>query len=196
MVLLGLKPSIASTLRHIILPPKASHWAFWHRNIKLPTLEDLKNTMPSLCTTSCYLIFCNGKETTTIEKDRVTGLVRTSSSFITATNHDVDNADESVAAAHEGPNFASMAELFDESLTRSGCVQKCYNDALKSNPQAEIPMVDVEKWMVTYPILNECTHYAVIMDPIKGELRWARRWRKPYKPSKATRALHTSPWHA
>jgi hypothetical protein len=215
-VLLGFKPSIASTLRHILLPPTPSRWAFWRSAPQLPTIESLRKTIPTLVTTSCYLIFNTGKETMTIEKDRITGLVRTSDTFITATNHDADTGVRSNLPAPTSPAAVTgMDEIVDESLTRKACAQKCFDDAVKAAASAANPtssgktddsaavaaptgvtVQDVEKWLGTYPILNECTHHASIMDPTTGQIRWARRWVKPFRPGKEIRSLYASPWHS
>ncbi|KAJ5723606.1 beta subunit of N-acylethanolamine-hydrolyzing acid amidase-domain-containing protein [Penicillium malachiteum] len=32
------------------------------------------------------------------------------------------------------------------------------------------------KWLTTFPVVNETTHYATIMDPCKGEISWIRRY--------------------
>ncbi|KAJ6022198.1 beta subunit of N-acylethanolamine-hydrolyzing acid amidase-domain-containing protein [Penicillium herquei] len=32
------------------------------------------------------------------------------------------------------------------------------------------------KWVTTFPVVNETTHYATIMDPCKGEIAWIRRY--------------------
>jgi hypothetical protein len=32
------------------------------------------------------------------------------------------------------------------------------------------------EWLTTYPVLNESTHYAVIMDPARGKVVWAERY--------------------
>ncbi|KAJ5735847.1 beta subunit of N-acylethanolamine-hydrolyzing acid amidase-domain-containing protein [Penicillium malachiteum] len=32
------------------------------------------------------------------------------------------------------------------------------------------------KWLTTFPVVNETTHYAAIMDPCKGEIAWIRRY--------------------
>lgn len=31
-------------------------------------------------------------------------------------------------------------------------------------------------WLTTYPVLNESTHYAVVMDPAEGKVVWAKRY--------------------
>ncbi|KAJ5183002.1 beta subunit of N-acylethanolamine-hydrolyzing acid amidase-domain-containing protein [Penicillium capsulatum] len=35
---------------------------------------------------------------------------------------------------------------------------------------------EVVTWLTTYPIVNESTHYAIVMDPIRGKPIWVRRY--------------------
>ncbi len=37
-------------------------------------------------------------------------------------------------------------------------------------------------WMGEYPIVNECTHFAVLMDPKEGRVVWLKRRLEPYVP--------------
>lgn len=38
------------------------------------------------------------------------------------------------------------------------------------------------QWLGTYPITNETTHFAVVMDPTEGRIAWVRRYLEPYMP--------------
>jgi beta subunit of N-acylethanolamine-hydrolyzing acid amidase len=180
LVLLGRRPSIASTLRKMILPGEneISSWKW------------LSQRLVSTTTTSCYLIFCNGNETLIIEKDRVSGELQSSKDFVSAANHDVSHEQESVREAQgsskaKSSEITGIEEIISESIDRKGCLDTCFQDALTSskhqNGEAVVEMRDVERWLQTYPILNECTHYAVIMDPESGSITWMRRWIKPYR---------------
>lgn len=48
----------------------------------------------------------------------------------------------------------------------------------KREEQAELAVAREEaiEWLTMYPILNESTHYACLMDPIKGDVCWGRRY--------------------
>jgi hypothetical protein len=153
----------------------------------LPTLEEITKSFPSTASTSCYIIASNGLQTTIFEKDLKTALVRSSTSFITATNHDVtsESQPQEVAAPAQNDMLLIDAEFLDESIDRKQCVEEKWRRAVKryakANPgsgeeEAFVRRADVEKWMVSYPIANECTHYAVVMDAVKGEVVWCRRW--------------------
>ncbi|GKT72917.1 LOW QUALITY PROTEIN: N-acylsphingosine amidohydrolase protein [Colletotrichum tofieldiae] len=46
----------------------------------------------------------------------------------------------------------------------------------------EVPGVDeaiLQQWVETYPTTNECTHFACIMDPASGTIRWIARGPEP-----------------
>jgi hypothetical protein len=188
-VLLGFRPSIASTLRAFILPKKKG----WSKSQPLPCLGKITSELPCTVSTACYIIASDGNTTTVFEKDRAVAEIRSSTSFITATNHDV--ACE-VDPSH--PNHPSkmldtigMQDLIDESIDRKQCIEKKWRKIVtrycKENPwatedDASLAVGDLQRWMVSYPIVNECTHYAVIMDPKKGELVWCRRWKESLSP--------------
>lgn len=38
---------------------------------------------------------------------------------------------------------------------------------------------EIVDWITAYPITNECTHYATVMDPAKGKISWVRRHLDP-----------------
>lgn len=52
--------------------------------------------------------------------------------------------------------------------------QKNPVDATDENPS--ITAFKAKQWLTTYPVLNECTHYAVLMMPSTGTVVWARRF--------------------
>jgi hypothetical protein len=85
-----------------------------------------------------------------------------------------------------------MDDLIEESMDRKQCIEKKWRKAVtrfcRDNPWATeedvaVGQRDVQRWMTSYPITNECTHYAVIMDPKKGEIVWTRRWKEPLRAS-------------
>ncbi|KAL1970750.1 hypothetical protein VTN77DRAFT_2584 [Rasamsonia byssochlamydoides] len=46
------------------------------------------------------------------------------------------------------------------------------------NDTAATPQ-EVIKWLSTYPVTNETTHFAAIMDPTEGKVVWVRRYMNP-----------------
>lgn len=72
-------------------------------------------------TTAVYLIFGDGSRTVAMEKDLRTAIVRSSDSFIVATNHDYEpDAESSVAIAqnrrhvHIGLSFIAQESIFHD----------------------------------------------------------------------------------
>ncbi|KAJ5689245.1 beta subunit of N-acylethanolamine-hydrolyzing acid amidase-domain-containing protein [Penicillium macrosclerotiorum] len=47
-----------------------------------------------------------------------------------------------------------------------------------SNFDSEVAIKPKEaiSWLTTYPIVNEETHYATVMDPLRGKIKWARMY--------------------
>lgn len=91
LMLLGYRPSISSILRSYIIP--STHRNFFTRKVhsttsSLPSLETLTKEFPSVPSAAAYVIASDGKNTTVFEKDRTTATIRSSPSFIIATNHD------------------------------------------------------------------------------------------------------------
>ena len=115
MVLLGKRPSISTTLRQVLLPQREKKkgissvpFSKEPQSVTLSYSDIIKRiggeegkTRP-ITTTACYLCFCNGKETTVIEKDRVSAKVRSSEDLVLVTNSDHDfctNASIALAVA-------------------------------------------------------------------------------------------------
>ena len=190
-VLLGYRPSIASRLRHMILPRRApSTWSVWGwKEQPLPTYASLLQLLPSIPTTSCYLTLSNGQETCVIEKDRITATSRTSKSFISVTNHDVSTEESTRKTKRDSgglPVATGMQEVLDESYERRDDLERRYckiRDAQKypddtSEEDVAIDMKDVKRLVLRYPTSNECTHFAAIMDPTECDISWIRWWRE------------------
>jgi hypothetical protein len=51
-----------------------------------------------------------------------------------------------------------------------------------SRPKKGVRESFPEEWMMEFPIINECTHYACIMDPLTGKVRWLQRGMIEYDP--------------
>lgn len=196
LVLLGWRPSIASVLRNTLLATNERNgWLKSLRNRGQLTYEDVKLTMPWLTTTACYLTFSNGTETTIIEKDRVTGRVRSSTEFVIATNHDLRTEDRSSADDDTSQFASALGDFIDESESeeRSRCMRDNYNGLreaqsdkaqLAAGPAGEVESAavptkeDIVQLVQLYPTTNECTHFACVMDPREGAVVWCGRWRK------------------
>ncbi|KAF2670288.1 hypothetical protein BT63DRAFT_361887, partial [Microthyrium microscopicum] len=180
LVMLGFRASIASILRQLIVPPMPQ------KDWKPLVLADIVKILPVMLTTACYLIFCDGKRTAIIEKDRVSGAIRETDQFSAVTNHDF-NHEEDLAREevqklmHERAKEAplGMADLLDESLDRRDFIEECHlksTEIQSTGYPRQARMKDVQTWLETYPVLNECTQYAVVMDPQEGTISWMKKW--------------------
>ncbi|CAJ2500631.1 Uu.00g034840.m01.CDS01 [Anthostomella pinea] len=159
-------------------------------------------TLASILSAPCYLILCDGREAAVIEKDYKTGRIRTSTDFIAQTNHDHQDEKKTSQETDEEPRadrreiITSSFEVegwIDESVDRLECIAKRWrrhtqrapvkNSAISAN---SLPVVDAEhrpsitegtlrRWVSQYPTMNEVSHFATIMDPTAGEIRWLRR---------------------
>jgi hypothetical protein len=198
-VLLGYSPSISSRLRHMIIPPRpvpkppARTWSLWgqkkeQQQQELPTYESLLETLPSIPTTSCYITLCNGQEAAVIEKDRVTATTRTSKYFVSVTNHDVstENAQrKSKRPAAGADDPTGMQTVLDESYDRRDQLEARYKTMIEARryhvgsreTDRAISLKEVKELVVTFPTSNESTHFATVMDPTEGEIKFVRWWR-------------------
>lgn len=184
-MLLGFRPAISSNLRDAILTdplvlPQV------HDSLRM-TIERL-NMIPSA---PCYVILCDVTTTSVIERDLKTNEVRSSKEFIVQTNHDTDSVGSARPGQdqHQKSGILSMEGWLEESEDRISCLTKRWNSLRRRHEKKQQadgvtvgdlkpPVVREEllrKWMVTYPIMNECTHHSVIMDPKTCEIRWLER---------------------
>ena len=62
-------------------------------------------------------------------------------------------------------------EEAEEAERQRAAMQRSLDDSDVSVTQKEII-----SWLTTYPVLNETTHYATIMDPSKGKVAWLRQY--------------------
>lgn len=240
LVLLGIRQSISSLMRECLFSfpdepePKKGEKS-------LSTLDKIVAQVPSMPTTAAYLIFSDGAKTVIMEKDHVTAVVRSSSSFIVTTNHDQepDSAHPKAIANEKRKNHAGlslvssdtqvMADLIEDSNERRDCMQARWDErvqqaqakkaAMKQVPEhidnldqpqgsrsslrlrkkreeeaekaerqrtsikdslddedVAITAREVMLWLTTYPVLNEETHYATILDPSRGKVTWVRQY--------------------
>lgn len=237
-VLLGLRQSISSLLRQCILLPTSDDQ---DKKSLFASLAEIVANVPDIPTTAAYLVFSDGSSTVTMEKDHRAAVVRSSPSFIVATNHDQEGdstPSEAVADAkrksHVGLSLVSdgmqaMADLIEDSNERRDCMQSKWDQevrkrkalvdqlsskrsrilaepsgsrsSLRLRKLREDEQIEVEAkqkriaalsnddgsdiavqeshvvdWLTSFPVLNETTHYAAIMDPSKGNVAWARRY--------------------
>jgi hypothetical protein len=222
LVLLGLRQSITSLLRQLLIPtaPRAKHGLS-----NTSTIDEIIAKVPVIRSTAAYLIFCDGLKTVAMEKDYQTAITRSSDSFIITTNHDQESGrptteaiaeDAGYAGLRTGSDMRSMEDLIDESKERQASMQSkwdrrvqdqgFYRQGLKRrrgnepsrpggpqldlrwkqngkksinenmNSNVSITLGTALRWLWSYPIVNEDTHYAVLMDPVKGRFIYAGKF--------------------
>ena len=190
LVLLGIRPSVSSILRHMLLP---NHTKPPNPRLHAQTLEDIERTLPGTATTAAYLILCNGDRIVTMEKDNHTATIRSSTEFNAATNHDVAQEEPGSTEGQEHSvskivETAGMKEVVEESVSRKCAIvekwkqsQAMDSDLFASNaiPRQVLTRKDVVNWVNDYPITNESTHFATIMDPKAGKVVWLKRYLEP-----------------
>ena len=188
LVLLGFRPSISSLLRQCLLPSLTSQSRFTYTN----SLQVVEQRFPALVTTAAYVIASDGDRTIIFEKDRADAVMIPSSDFAVVTNHDTREetpeqaAFRSANAENTALQITGMEGLVEESITRKKVLCDLWEKTLRKKGQAtprelgkelhSIKKRDVIKWINTYPITNEETHYATIMDSKAGKIVWTQRY--------------------
>jgi len=165
MLLLGMKPSIASELRQILLSPKP-----------VPTLQELAFTLKRMKTSSCYLTFCTPSEVLIVEKDLNSAVIRTSSQFLAVTNHDANMEDwtpeywREILAKEHLNEVAGARGIVEESMERKECLCQLW----RMKGVEPVSVDDLKIWLRIHPVRNEYTHFSCIMDPSAkdGGLVW------------------------
>lgn len=201
LVLFGRRPSIASLLRQ--------HLTGNDRNMQSERfcLERVVTDISRQHTTAAYLIFSDGQQTITMEKDYSTAMVDQSDTFIVRTNHDVDDHKATVkpvpTVTTNDNNMTravgGLEELLFESRERFDCIKQQFEKRTKQARAIQRPSTrtlrsakakeeevnlhptraEIIQWLCTWTTTNECTHYAVIMDPQVGEVVWCRAYPEP-----------------
>jgi hypothetical protein len=187
LVLLGLRASISSILRSYLYTEKEED--------HVKDLATISQELASKHTTAAYLTFSDGDSTITMEKDFCSAITRQSSTFIAATNHDLDDrlsqANTLTPAGEHVETTARMAglqELLDESQDRLDCINRKWKAVVKSHHRrsrtttedgVSIPELEVIKWVSAWPTTNESTHFAVVMDPKNNEIVWSHAYAQP-----------------
>lgn len=178
LVLLGRRPSISSLLRRHLLPSRTSTRI---SDVVAPTLDSIERKLPSVTTTAAYLIFSDGDRCLMMEKDHHTAIIRASTDFIAATNHDAteEGSPDSISANSHGSlpfQLAGMDDMTEDSLYRKNLATDLWkassrrpkrSGSRRSTRQPQLPTEEkVMKWMSTFPIANEMTHFATIRKPL------------------------------
>jgi hypothetical protein len=168
LVLTGFRRSISSILRDYLLSPGAP-----------PSLNALRSTLPATPTSLCYLTFSDGKSSLVLEKDLDTAVIREpSDGFIVTTN--LDDAIHALSE-DEVEEYMKTRVSFDDCLIRDSKQRRCVvEDAWRKNKEATLKTL--VEWLQTWPVKNECTHFACVMSPSSGSLLWVKRWKRPPRP--------------
>lgn len=212
LVLLGWRRSISSELRHFLLPKRVGDSWKWWRYADVLLKVSGGYGVDIMRSTACYLCFSDGKETTVVEKDLTTAVVRSSTDFIVITNNDVKMGEGGDAEGGHGiegeavlSHTGELAEVLHEAVDRRQCAEHNYTNmrVRKSNEAAStgvkeewksvLQVDDIVSLVQKYPTTNETTHYACVMDPSKGTVTWCRRWMKPVS-AKWIRAHQSDTW--
>ena len=195
LVLLGLRQSIPSLLRQQLLPSSQSST---YSDMEIPTLDTIEHKLPSMTTTAAYLVFSDGNRCLTMEKDHHTAIIRSSAEFIVSTNHDaVDesqlppkNADALPGSKNPQSSVMDLLDGLEDSVDRKRLATNLWksstrskrNQSQKFKRNSRFPCQDdVVRWMGTFPIVNELTHFAAIMDPRAGSMVWIKRYLEPFE---------------
>ncbi|PNS15613.1 Nucleoporin nup82 [Sphaceloma murrayae] len=186
-VLLGLRPSIASTMRSFLLGTSPSR----------ASLRNIEGTLPPTPCTACYLTFSDGQRTMVMEKDHVTATVNSSTSFVTVTNHDITTEGNHGKDLSNLP-LLGMQDLIEESQDRLQCIESKWQREVSaqkrrrgkaSGDEPYATPSQLIKWVNAWPTTNEATHYTTIMNPVNGEFEYIRRYLEPaQEPVKKTRS--------
>ncbi|KAK6434861.1 hypothetical protein LTR95_008959 [Oleoguttula sp. CCFEE 5521] len=206
MVLLGFRRSITSILRGFLLSPRRALIAgatdatnhISGRSDYEETVAALSGQSRSVRTSPCYLCVSDGQETTVIERDIGTAITRAGKDLIIVTNADSEGADSGTHAASRQTNKSisqALTELLDDAKDRTQCAEHNYRKLLQQRERqswqelasgassaafVKLPSVDdIVHLVQMYPTTNECTHFAAVLDPVEGEVAWARSWRRP-----------------
>jgi hypothetical protein len=166
-VLFGRKPAIASILRKTLFsPPKhlSSH------------IKDLSTTV----TPPCYLILSSEDRVAVLEKDLLsTPVIRESDEFIVQTNNDSGGNDKNLKV---NKTFLGVEASIEESEGRMKCMTNAWSSyakerrtRIKETERIALRESTLRKWVKRRPTMNGLSHFATMMDPKKGEIRWLQR---------------------
>lgn len=192
LVLLGFRPSIGSVLRRCLIPSQTTSGS---SRLHSQTLDELERTLPGMISSAAYIILSDGKRTTVMEKDIRSGVVRSSGDFIAATNHDAAHEDlpSEESPTHElafkARETAGIEDIVEESVSRKCAIVSRWEEYLGTDrgdspdaqplPRQVLRRKTIVDWLEQYPVTNEQTHFATIMDPRAGKLVWLKRHLEP-----------------
>lgn len=179
MVLLGHRESIASTLRKVILRPRPAS----------QSAPSVASEVASMRTTPCYLILCDGQRGSAVEKDFLSGDVRSDAGFVVQTNHDVSvhaaAQDKIAAPVQEGAEAMAKGEKegdeswVQESAERMQCMLDFWKERTAGNDKACLSEEEVVGKMRGGPISREWTHFRCVMDPGRNSIVMLERGPPP-----------------
>ena len=188
LVLLGIRPSVSSLLRRCLIPSKKPTQ---HLSTS-STLEDVESKIQNMHSTAAYLIISDGMKTITMEKDNGSAVVNSATDFIVALNHDsIDELSSDTYRSQgctdqETLEVAGIESIVKYSKDRKFFIVTLWHEAIKREQRKRnksratdkvfITQKTLEKWIDEYPITNEETHFACIMDPEAGEILWTRHY--------------------
>ena len=167
MVIFGVRTSISSLLRSIL---------YAHSSEPLPALA---NTMANKRSAPCYIVFNDGKQSTVIEKDLTDGIIRTATDFIAHTNHDISSTSPERQA--ESKIILGLEAFIEDSEDRQNCITKKWGRWIKKEEkrgeerQRAVREETVISWVKAYPTMNECSHFACLLDPGTASIHWVER---------------------
>nr|OQO29619.1 hypothetical protein B0A51_01610 [Rachicladosporium sp. CCFEE 5018] len=205
LVLLGLRRSVSSILRGVLLPQDGASGSggVFHAIHRTPVQPGYKQIVAMLSSSSsglhtspCYLCVSDGRETTVIERDISDAKVRPSPELVVVTNADSEGSDSLVPSQQsKKPSSQALTDLLDDAKDRTQCAEYNYQKLLQQRegqaspgstakaPNAtfvKLPSVDdIVDLVQMYPTTNECTHFAAVLDPAEGKIAWARSWQRP-----------------
>ncbi|KAI0171500.1 beta subunit of N-acylethanolamine-hydrolyzing acid amidase-domain-containing protein [Pestalotiopsis sp. NC0098] len=187
MVLLGRRRSIGSILRSTILDSRPDVTG----STPVLDLKERAQKFSSLRAPPCYIVLCDGDEVAVIEKDLNTGKTRSSKDFIVHTNHDVDHDVEKHPDEYAKASFLGHEEWLEESTNRMECFERKWLRHLHRNQTHATardasgkvgdlvphPVTEstLKRWVSSGTTMADCTHFACVMDPKTGQIRWLRR---------------------
>ena len=185
MVLLGRRPSISTALRDCL---------FSEGEKDKPSLNSAVDQLRSVRTPAAFLILSDGDETVVMEKDLEQAVVYRSNDFIAATNNDAKHdpsepfqlrdSEKDLLIDRKLRLRTAFEHLIAESVDRKQCMKDKWEAACKRyrrkhsqsrEGETDLSEGDIIRWINEWPITNEATHFACIMDPTSGEIIWAKR---------------------
>jgi len=166
------------------------------------SIHTIMTELPTCPSTSAYLIFCTPQSIFVLEKDNNKCFARTSDGFLTAYNHDAVDENDPLAlaemaqqlSAHKRAATTGMEEIVEFSCDRKRVLDKIHDRCVKKHRKRfnrsgsdngnAVGMEDVLKFLNDRDkwIVNEETHYAVIMDPKAGRMVWRRAYEVVHEP--------------